>query len=86
MNYATVEFVLMLRIWVLYGRSKRVGTFMAVSFLVTIGVGLALRNVQPKVVAGDVFTRKPFPPFVVYLCSWFLSAGDCYDLQAISSV
>ena len=60
-NFATVELVLMLRIWVLYGRSKRVGTFMAISFMVTIGAGLALRNVQPKVVAGDVFTREPFP-------------------------
>lgn len=68
-NFATVELVLMLRIWVLYGRSKRVGTFMAISFVVTIGAGLALRNVQPKVVAGDVFTREPVPLFMVHLCS-----------------
>jgi len=58
-NFATVEIVLMMRIWVLYGRSKRVGTFMAISFLVTIGAGLALRNVQPTAVAGDVFIREP---------------------------
>ena len=59
MNFATVELVLMLRIWVLYGRSKRVGTFMVLSFLVTIGIGFALRDIQPMAVAGDVFTREP---------------------------
>lgn len=59
----------MLRIWVLYSKSKRVGAFMGISFLVTIGAGLALRNVQPKVVAGDVFTREPLLLFMVHLCS-----------------
>ena len=57
-TFATVELLLMLRIWVLYGRSKRVGTLMAVCFLATIGAGLALRKVQPALVAGDVFTRE----------------------------
>ena len=61
MNFATVELVLMLRIWVLYDRSKRVGTFMVLSlaFLVTVGIGFALRDIQPMAVAGDVFTREP---------------------------
>jgi hypothetical protein len=68
-NFATVELVLMLRIWVLYGRSKRMGSFMAISFLVTIGAGLALRNVQPAVVAGDVYTRESLLLFSVHPCS-----------------
>ena len=42
---------------------------MGISFLVTIGAGLALRNVQPKVVAGDVFTREPLLLFMVHLRS-----------------
>jgi hypothetical protein len=61
--------MLMLRVWVLYSGSKLVGTFMAISFLVTIGAGLALRNVQPTVVAGDVFTRESFLLSMVHLCS-----------------
>jgi hypothetical protein len=59
----------MLRIWVLYSRSKRVGTFMVVAFLVTIGAGFALRHVQPTAIAGNVFTRKPLLLFMIHMCS-----------------
>lgn len=69
LNFATVELVMMLRIWVLYGKSKRLGTFMAISFFLTIGAGLALRNVQPTAVAGDVLIRGSLLLFIVYLCS-----------------
>jgi hypothetical protein len=57
-NFATVELMLMLRIWVLYARSKRIGALMAVAFLVTIGAGLALRKVQPRMVTSDVVIRE----------------------------
>ena len=86
LNFATVELVLMLRIWVLYSSPKHVRIFIAISFLVSLGAGFALRNVQPMTVVGDVFSREPLPLFMVHRCSWFPSADDCYDLQTIFPV
>ena len=86
LNFATVELVLMLRISVLYSSPKYMRIFIAISFLVSLGAGFALRNVQPMAVVGDVFTREPILLFMVHCCSWFPSAGDCYVLQTIFPV
>ena len=59
----------MLRIWVLYNLPKRVGIFIAISFLVSLGAGFALRNVQPMTVVGNVFTRERHLLFMVHLFS-----------------
>jgi hypothetical protein len=49
LNFAIVEIVLMLRVWALYDRSKRVGAFLVTLFVVGLSASFALGKLHPQV-------------------------------------
>ena len=49
LSFALVEIVLMLRVWALYDKSKRVGAFLGTLFVAALSASFALRKIHPKV-------------------------------------
>lgn len=48
-SFATVELVLMTRVWLLYDRSKRMAIFLVLVFVSGLSIGLLIQRYSPGV-------------------------------------
>jgi hypothetical protein len=66
LNFGAVEVILMLRVWILWEKSRKIGTLLISVFVIGISLGLGLIHLDIKV-------RNVFIPPLLYLISFHSS-------------
>lgn len=64
LNFGAVEVILMLRVWILWEKSRRIGILLIMTFVIGLALGLGLIHVEVQV--QNVFTHP-----LLYLISFF---------------
>jgi len=64
LNFGAIEVILMLRVWILWERSRAIGTLLVVVFILGLVLGLGLIHVNIQV--ANTFPR-PLPYLISFL-------------------